>query len=138
MKFTYRLVDRIPEELQPGVVYHTDEFELAQLLCACGCGHRVTLLVPDGHQVSCEDGFATIRPSIAVLDGACKCHYFITAGKVKWLEPFSSSAARFVMKAQIARHASQDKRSTNWKDKIWIAAQLFLARVKSLFRNSTK
>ena len=134
MRFIYQQVDRIPEELQLGVVYHNQEFELAQLLCACGCGHRVTLLVPDGHQVISEGELATIRPSIAVLDSACKSHYFITAGNVIWLESFSNSAAKSVMKSQIARHASKDKRPRNWKDKIWTATQVLLARAKSFFK----
>jgi hypothetical protein len=38
-------------ELSAGVVYHNEEFELGTMLCACGCGHRVDLLVPDRHQV---------------------------------------------------------------------------------------
>jgi hypothetical protein len=77
-------VERIPKLLSDGVVYHNEEFQLAALLCACGCGHRITLLVPDSHQVSSDGGLATIRPSIAVCDAPCKSHYFVTAGKVEW------------------------------------------------------
>ncbi len=66
MNFVYQAVERIPKQLKSGVIYHTEEFEVAALLCACGCGHRVMLLVPDSHQISSEGGMATVRPSIAV------------------------------------------------------------------------
>jgi hypothetical protein len=39
MRFRYQLVDRIPIQMEEGIVYHTEEFELEGLLCACGCGH---------------------------------------------------------------------------------------------------
>lgn len=45
MKYRYQLVDRISAQMREGVVYHTQEFELAGLLCACGCGHCISLLV---------------------------------------------------------------------------------------------
>ena len=108
MRFRYDKVDRTPSVLAEGVVYHNEDFELASLLCACGCGHRVTLLVPDGHQVLNRDGFATIHPSIGVMDAPCKSHYVITAGKVHWLPAFSSAQAAAVMRRQVARHVWRD------------------------------
>ena len=112
MIYSYQAVERIPKVLCDGVVYHNEDFQLAELLCACGCGHRVTLLVPDSHQVSSEGGLATIRPSIAVCDAACKSHYFITAGKVRWLPAFTQAQASNLMRNQIAVHASHDQRSS--------------------------
>lgn len=108
MRYRYQLVDRIPAKLQEGIVYHTEEFELAGLLCACGCGHRIILLVPDGHKVRDIDGYATIRPSVGVLDAACKSHYVISKGKVHWLPAFKDAHAAKIMHAQIARHVARD------------------------------
>lgn len=133
MKFLYQAVDRIPRELQSNIVYHSEEFELAGLLCACGCGHRITLLVPDSHQVISEDGLATIRPSIAVCDGPCKSHYVITAGQVNWLPAFSSIQASSVMQAQIARHAAKDARQKSWIGRMLTIARRLLDRIKSVF-----
>jgi hypothetical protein len=70
------------------VVYHSEEFEIGALLCACGCGHRVSLLVPDSHQIALDGGMATVRPSIAVCDAPCKSHCYISAGRVEWLPAF--------------------------------------------------
>ena len=134
MTYTYQAVERIPKILSDGVVYHNEEFQLAALLCACGCGHRVTLLVPDGHQVSSEGGLATIRPSIAVCDAPCKSHYFVTAGRVEWLPAFTQAQASNVMRNQIARHASRDRRPS-WFETSWAALKRSAKRIRSLLRH---
>lgn len=135
MIYSYQAVERIPKQLSDGIVYHNKEFELAALLCACGCGHRVTLLVPDSHQVTSENGLATIRPSIAVCDAACKSHYIISAGRVKWLAAFTQAQASKVMRNQIARHASLNARPLSWIDRLWGALVGAFKRVMSLFRS---
>jgi hypothetical protein len=43
MRFTYQAVERLPKQLAQGVLYHSEEFEVAALSCACSCGHRVML-----------------------------------------------------------------------------------------------
>jgi hypothetical protein len=134
MSFVYQAVERIPKRLDSGVVYHTEEFEIAALLCACGCGHRVTLLVPDSHQVSSEDGMVTVRPSIAVCDAPCKSHYFITAGRIEWLPAFSDATATSVMRRQIARHASLDAKRQPWRRRVWAAVARAYGRLKLVLR----
>lgn len=129
MKFRYQLVDRIPKEMRPGVVYHTEEYELAGLLCACGCGHRITLLVPDSHEVLDEDGYATVRPSIGVFDAACKSHYVISGGEVLWLPAFSGAEAASIMHAQIARHVARDVKPASWWVRTWQTLRGFWRRL---------
>ena len=136
MKYSYQAVDRIPKQLSPGVVYHSEEFEVGALLCACGCGHRVSLLVPDSHQITAEGGFATVRPSISVCDGACKSHYFIRAGRVEWLPAFSNAVAASVMRAQIVRHAIGDEKPKplSWGRRIGAAISRVFRRLRSILR----
>jgi Family of unknown function (DUF6527) len=134
MIYSYLAVERIPKNLSNGIVYHNKEFELAAMLCACGCGHRVDLLVPDSHQVSSEDGLATIRPSIAVCNALCKSHYFITAGRVEWLPAFNQAQVTAVMRDQIARHASRDTRRRSWIERAWTALVQAFNRVKAFLR----
>jgi hypothetical protein len=133
MTYSYQAVEQLPKVLSDGVVYHDEEFQLAALLCACGCGHRITLLVPDSHQVSSEGGLATIRPSIAVCDAPCKSHFFITAGKVKWLPAFTQAQASNLMRNQIARHASHDRRPS-WIETPRAALKWAAKRIGSLLR----
>jgi hypothetical protein len=132
--YIYQAVERIPKRLKSGVLYHTEEFEVAALLCACGCGHRVMLLVPDSHHVSSEGGMATVRPSIAVCDAPCKSHYFITAGRVEWLPAFSDAAATSVMRNQIARHAIRDAERRSWSFRVLAAVAKAYNKLKSILR----
>jgi len=120
MRYRYQAVERIPREMADFVVYHTEEFELAGLLCACGCGHRITLLVPDSHEVWTEDGFATISPSVGVLDAPCKSHFFIRRGNVQMLPAFTPAHASEIMRAQVARHVARDTRPAPW----WLRARI--------------
>lgn len=130
MIFKYLAVEKTPKQLEPGVVYHNPDFELAALLCPCGCGHRINLMVPDGHRVSSERGLATVTPSIAVCDGECKSHFFVTHGRVEWLPAFSQAQASAVMRGQIARHAAQDQRPS-WLRRVWNAIARAIAAVFS-------
>lgn len=120
MNYVYQAVDRLPKTLSAGIVYHSKEFEVGALLCACGCGHRVSLLVPDSHRVTSEGGMATVRPSISVCDAPCKSHYIISAGEVEWMPAFSGSMASATMRDQIARHAATDKTVRVGIMKSWI------------------
>ena len=131
MRYVYQAVERIPKPLSNGVVYHSEEFEIGALLCACGCGHRVSLLVPDSHQITAEAGMATVRPSIAVCDAPCKSHYYISAGRVEWLPAFSDAMAESVMRGQIARHAVRDARRQSWGNRVRAA----IARAYNKFRS---
>lgn len=129
MRFRYRLVERIPKQMEEGILYHTEEFELAGMLCACGCGHRITLIVPDSHRVWDDGGYATIQPSVGVFDAACKSHYVIRAGNVQWLRAFSGAQATKIMQRQIARHASQDVRPASWLRRSAANLPLFLKKL---------
>lgn len=134
MRFVYQAVERIPKPLQSGIVYHSEEFEIGALLCACGCGHRVSLLVPDSHQVSSEGGFATVRPSIAVCDAPCKSHYVISAGRVQWLPAFSDDMAAAVMRGQISRHEVRDKEMRPWWQGIIAAVAKAFDKLMSILK----
>lgn len=109
MRYIYQEVEKTPESLESGVVYVNKEFELASLLCACGCGHKIVLLYPDGHTVDNNAGFATVRPSVGAWDAACKSHYFITNGNVEWCRSWSDSTIKSAMLAQRARHVEATK-----------------------------
>ena len=131
MQYVYHAVERIPKPLAAGIVYHSEEFEIGALLCACGCGHRVNLLVPDSHQVVSENGMATIEPSIAVCDAPCKSHYIIRAGRVQWLPRFSNAMASVVMRGQISRHAAADATPPSFGRRIQQAFMRFYGWLKS-------
>jgi Family of unknown function (DUF6527) len=134
VRYVYQAVERIPKPLSNGVVYHSEEFQVGALLCACGCGHRVSLLVPDSHQIMSEGGMATVRPSIAVCDAPCKSHYYISAGRVEWLPAFSDAMAVSVMRGQIARHAVRDVKRQSWGSQARAAVARAYNKLRSILR----
>jgi hypothetical protein len=134
VSFTYRAVERLPKQLEQGVLYYSAEFEVAALSCACGCGHRVMLLVPDSHQVSQQSGFATVRPSISVCDAPCKSHYIITAGQVNWLAAFSDAMASSVMRKQISRHVDREAKRQTWRSWILIVIARAHEKIREMLR----
>ena len=133
MKYRYMAVQDIPDKLDSGIVYHNKEFEIAALLCPCGCGHRISLLVPDSHQIYSEKGFVTIKPSISVCDATCKSHFFITTGNVRWFPSFSESEANQIMRDQIIRHASLDITNTSWLGRIKNSLLKILRNINAFF-----
>ena len=133
MNYKYQTVDRIPKQLNEGIVYHNNDFELAALLCPCGCGHRITLLVPDSHQISSDKGLPSIYPSIAVCDAPCKSHFFIRQGRIDWMNAFSQAEASAVMRGQIARHASHNPQPLSWIGQIWQTIVRVLNRLRAFF-----
>ena len=138
------LYEHIPADLPlvvldrpiPGIAatVSSDEEQLAGLLCACGCGHRITLLVPDSHRVVDDGGYATIRPSIGVFDAACRSHYLITAGEVDMLRAFNSDQADRIMRSQIARHVARDAKPAWWWQKAEVALRRFLENLRAIVR----
>ena len=135
MRYVYQAVERLPKQLVDGIVYHSEEFEVGALLCACGCGHRVSLLVPDSHQIISEGGMATVRPSIAVCDAPCKSHYVISAGRVHWLPAFSDDVAASVMRGQISRHADRDAAARPWWQGIAVAVARAFDKLVSILKS---
>ena len=127
----YRVVsvDRFPAKLAENVVYVSEEYDVAALSCACGCGHRVNLLLGDGHTVEDVGGFASIWPSIGVWDAPCRSHFWISEGQVRWAEKWSEEDIRSGMAAQQDRHQSATKSSEPWYRR-------FVTWLLSLFRLS--
>lgn len=78
----------ISSEIESGVLYISNEFEVAIHLCACGCGGKtVTPLGKDGWTITKKEGKVTLRPSIGNWKGESPyhAHYYITDNKIQWL-----------------------------------------------------
>jgi hypothetical protein len=90
MKFKLERVHYMPKELAPGVLYVSEEFDIAMHLCACGCGSKVkTPLGPTEWSVRETKSGPSMRPSIGNWQQACQSHYWITGGKIVWGEKWS-------------------------------------------------
>lgn len=85
MKIELEHVYYMPKELKPCVLYVSKEFKTAAHLCACGCGAKIrTPLTPTKWSIEETDNGPTLRPSVGNWQQACKSHYWICQGEVKW------------------------------------------------------
>ena len=91
MKFKMRRVHYMPKNLKSGILYVSEEFNIAIHLCACGCGSKVKtpLGVTDWSLEKTKAG-PSLRPSIGNWQQACQSHYWITGGKVVWAEKWTA------------------------------------------------
>jgi len=90
MKFEMQRVHYMPKELKPGVLYVSEEFDIAVHLCACGCGSKVrTPLGSTEWSVIETKSGPSLRPSVGNWQQACQSHYWITNGKVRWAEKWA-------------------------------------------------
>lgn len=85
-------VQFVPEDLEDGVVYVSIEYRTLSHLCPCGCGEKVvTPLRPSQWALTYDGESVTLRPSIA--GGRCNSHYWVTGGRVQWVEQLTPYAA---------------------------------------------
>lgn len=88
-------VEYVPEVLEAGKLYISNEFETTVHLCACGWCNVKTVL-PFGRWNEIEGGVAwtltqengevTLEPSIGCYQHPCKSHYYIRKNKIDWCD----------------------------------------------------
>jgi hypothetical protein len=85
MKIQLQRVHYIPKELQPGILYVSEEFAIAVHLCPCGCGSKIrTPLGPTEWTVNDTRSGPSLYPSIGNWQQVCQSHYWISRGEVIW------------------------------------------------------
>jgi hypothetical protein len=72
-------VNHIPDNMEFGKIYISNEYHTANHLCLCGCGgETVTPLIGSGWKLTEKDGKISLTPSILNGNYECKSHYIIT------------------------------------------------------------
>lgn len=90
MRMKLQRVRYMPKELEPGVLYVSEEFGTAAHLCACGCGAKVrTPLGPTEWSFEEAPGGPTLHPSVGNWQQPCQSHYLIVRGEVRWAEKWT-------------------------------------------------
>ncbi len=104
-RLDHRFVDRIPADLEPGVLYITMEYATAVHSCACGCGARVvTPFTPKDWELRFDGETVPLSPSIGNWSFACQSHYWIRWNRIEWAPRWS--AAQIGRARELARAAS--------------------------------
>ena len=97
MKLRHEFVDHIPEQLDDGVLYVSIRFGTVVHRCACGCGEEVvTPLGPVEWRLIYDGRTVSLTPSIGNWSFACRSHYWIDEGSVRWARGFSEAEVALV------------------------------------------
>ncbi|MCJ7420447.1 DUF6527 family protein [Sphingomicrobium astaxanthinifaciens] len=121
MNFEVERVHFMPKQLEPGVLYVSDEFETAAHLCACGCGSKIrTPILPTEWRLAGSDKNPTLRPSVGNWQRPCRSHYFITNGRVKWCAQWTEEEIMAGRRAeQLRRERYYDDLNAPWWKRFW-------------------
>jgi hypothetical protein len=87
----HRFVEKIPDQIEEGVIYVSIPFETVIHRCCCGCGSEViTPLSPTDWSLTFNGESISLEPSVGNWSFECKSHYWITENKVIWSTRWSS------------------------------------------------
>ncbi len=113
MRIELERVHYMPKELQPSVLYVSEEFGIAVHLCACGCGSKIrTPLGPTEWSVEETPDGLTLDPSVGNWQQACQSHYWIQRGEVVWSRKWTAKEiAAGRAKEEARRHSYYDDRN---------------------------
>lgn len=83
LELTPRDLDEFPRVLEEGILYISEECELAAHKCCCGCGEDViTPLHPARWRLDRHAGRVSLYPSIGNWKFPCRSHYWIRSNRV--------------------------------------------------------
>jgi hypothetical protein len=98
------LVEDMPGQFAPGILYVSEEYEIACHLCACGCGSPVyTPLDAAEWSFKNEGGKPSLRPSIGNWTLPCRSHYWIKSGRINWARNWSDNEVEAGRRAERKR-----------------------------------
>jgi len=96
----HQFVEYIPETPEPGTLYISLEYNIVVHKCACGCGvDVVTPLSPAEWALTYDGATVSLWPSIGNWSFACKSHYVIKHGQVRWAARFDPQRIRRVQQS---------------------------------------
>jgi hypothetical protein len=106
-----RQVVNLPRQLEPGILYVSEEYAVAGHLCACGCGNKViTPLGPAEWSFSERNGKPSLRPSIGNWQLPCRSHYVISGGHIRWAGAWTDEQVKS------GRQSEQERRETYYRE----------------------
>lgn len=139
MSITPVSVDSVPEQLEPGILYISEENDVVMHLCCCGCGQEVvTPLSLAEWSIRRSGNTVTLRPSIGNWDYPCRSHYWITNNRVEWAGPMSKKRIAIVKerdrvdKQRYIDHVNAEKLK-NVDSDLWSVIRNLFNKVKSWF-----
>ena len=138
MRFELQKVRYIPAQLQAGVLYVSKEFSIAVHLCACGCGSKIrTPLGPTEWSVRKTRRGPTLNPSIGNWQEACRSHYWIRDGEIRWADRWSpeqiSASRQDEDRRRAAYYAARDPSLNEILHRFWRRIRNLFPRLRIFF-----
>jgi hypothetical protein len=129
-RISLQRVHHMPKELQPGILYISEEFGAAAHLCACGCGIKVrTPITANRWTFTDSPRGPSLWPSVGNWQQPCRSHYIIEDGNIVWCGQWTAEEV-------LAGRAHEEARRQAYYDKLyadrWWFSRLW-AWVKSFF-----
>lgn len=95
----HKFLEKIPEEIEEGILYVSIPYETVIHKCCCGCGNEVvTPISPTDWIITFDGESITLDPSIGSWSLECRSHYFIRKNKVVWSSTYSEEEIKNVRK----------------------------------------
>lgn len=118
-----RHVEFMPKQLEPGILYVSQQFATAAHLCACGCGAKIrTPLGPTEWELHETAGGPSLWPSVGNWQQACQSHYIIQSGKIVWAGKWTSeqiAAGRRDEETRRKAYYDAMYAKSGWLGRIW-------------------
>ena len=119
----HKFVEFIPDVLEEGVIYISMVYKTAAHNCVCGChGRVVTPISPTDWQLVYNGVSISLNPSIGNWNFACKSHYWLIKGQVKFCRDWSRAEIDDGQMADIKRKEKYFKKKQKnkiKKKKLW-------------------
>lgn len=132
----------MPKQLSPGILYVSEEFNVAAHLCPCGCYNKIiTPITPVNWLLTEYNNTPTLEPSISNWQLPCKSHYWITKGNIVWSYKLSKKAATKSWKEEekIRMAFYEDREYSIKKLSIFQRIKVRIeCKLKSFFQNKLK
>lgn len=124
MRIELQRVHYMPKELEPGVLYVSEEFGVGAHLCPCGCGAKIrTPLGPTEWAVEETGSGPSLWPSVGNWQQACQSHYWIDRGEVKWADEWTpeqiAAGRRHEEERQRAYYDARNRQQIGILRKFW-------------------
>ncbi len=121
---TARHVEFMPKQLEPGILYISEEYGTAAHLCACGCGAKIrTPLAPTEWTVTDTPFGPSLWPSVGNWQQACQSHYVIKEGKIIWCGKWTPEQILAGRRAEESRreafYDAMYAKKSGWLVRIW-------------------
>lgn len=114
MRLRLQRVHKMPQILEAGILYVSEEYEIAMHLCPCGCGSKVsTPLGPTDWTFRNGRRGPSLYPSVGNWQKPCQSHYWIRNGEIIWAPKWTQE--------QIleGRRIEQERSATYFAERDW-------------------